>query len=368
MKVYFLFITTLLITLIGCPSTPKLVKPNETNNNNKEVVTQPKSDRQISYENDMAFPISDDPHLLSLHSHQMVRQLLKPISDYRRVTGVYPSSISDFFNSGFLLLWPRNVMNGLPVKILAGRDVRAEPDDYGSIKWEKYDDYHAQLISSNIDGKIYHDSGEITWFVEAKDLHFYFVDDYIALPRDELEEYLRHTSSYDLEGATTIVGGINTINMVADSESRMIYAMCGQLSDFIFSTTLNFYSRNKALPSNIIDCLTFQQELGQTPFIIKENLYKFAKMLKDANAQFKVGYDYPKTVSYSLLIVGGETLISHCYKYDAVDAGMDDSPGIHVGCFMEELDMSSPMITDENLSTLEIPDEFFILIKDIPIE
>ena len=134
---------------------------------------------------------------------------------------------------------------------------------------------------------------------------------------------------------------------------------------------MNYYSENNSLPESFIDNLAYQQLLGTTPFIIKENFNKFAQELDGADVEFKIGYDYSNTASYALLKINGETLISHCYKYDYnsnVDKPIeDDSPGSHTGCRMDEIDMSSPMISNSNLSTLNIPDQFLIAIEDIPI-
>jgi hypothetical protein len=354
MKLNTLIIIFLFIPITaGCSSSNKAVDPNETLNNNNKAVAPPEINRQVTNGHDLIFPISDDPRLLGLHhSASMVGDLRKCIMDYRRATGVYPESITEYIDSGFPLFWPRNVMDGLPVRVLASRDIANDLSDFGSVKWEKDDNYHVRLISCNIDLEKYKDCGEVSWIIQTEGLHDF-----------------KGTRTV---GITTIVGGTNPINRVSNPETRMLYAQCGQLTNFIFTTTLNYYSRNTKLPDNFIDNLSFQQDLGSTPFIIKENLDKLAQELANADVEFKIGYDYPNTVSYALLKIHGETLISHCYKYDYngnVDPPIeDDSPGIHVGYRMEEIDMSSPMISDANLSALNIPDQFIISIEDIPIE
>ncbi len=337
----FCIILFFIAITVGCSSS-----------SNEESIAPPEINHQISNSHDLTFPISDDPHILGLHNRaSMVGKLRKSISDYRRATGVYPASISEYIESGFPLFWPRNVMDGLPVRVLASRDVINDLSDFGSINWGKEGTYNV-LISCNIDFGKNKDSDETNWIIN----------------KDGLNDF----KGTRTPGITTIVGGTDPINMVTDPEARMLYAQCGELTDFIFGTTQNYYDTNKSLPNSVVDHLAFQQDLGSTPFIIKENLDKFAQELKDADVEFKIGYDYPNTASYALLKIKGETLISHCYKYDYnanVDPPIeDDSPGSHTGCRMEEIDMSSPMISNANLSTLNIPDQFIISIEDIPIE
>lgn len=376
---------SILITIIcifaissGCSKSDIVVKPNATTNSNQEFVSDFEPNRQITSDYNLTFPIGENPGLLQQHHRAtMVGHLQHDISDYRMVTGFFPESILGFIESGFPLFWHRNQMTGLPMEILISRDVKIGPSDFGVVKWEKFDDYHARLISSNMDLSKYEDNGKVSWIIEEDALEFFHLADYQSLPYEELDSFMRENSLYSLESATTIVGGTAPINMVSDPEVRKLYAQCGLLTDFIFTTTLNYYARNNKIPNNFIDNLAFQQDLGSTPFIIKENLEKLALKLNEADVEFKVGYDFPNTASYALLKINGETMISHCYKYDFSSHQynenvnpllMDESPGIHVGIYMDEVDMSSPMISDSNLSTLNIPEQFILSIEDIPIE
>ncbi|MCD6216371.1 hypothetical protein J7L05_00750 [bacterium] len=356
-SIFYIILFFIAITA-GCSSSGNIeMKTDKISNNNKESITPPEIDHQTSYDHVLIFPISEDPRLLGQHNRaSMVGKLRKSITDYRRATGVYPESITEYIDSGFPLFWPRNLMNGLPVIVLANRDVTNDPSDFGSVKWGKEGVYNL-LISCNIDLGKDKDSGETTWVIN----------------KDGLNDFKGNITPR----MTTIVGGTAPINMVSDPETRKLYAQCGQLTDFIFSTTYNYYSENNSLPQSFINDLSYQQLLGMTPFIIKENLDKFAQELANADVEFKIGYDYPNTASYALLKINGETLISHCYKYDyskyeysanVNPLVMDEGPGIHVGIYMDEIDMSSPMISDSNLSALNIPDQFLISIEDIPIE
>lgn len=349
-----IFITFVILVAIASvfSNSNVIAKSDESTNNTQNQVSDFDTTRHVTSEYNLTFPISQNPRMLGMHHHAtMICQLQSSIVDYKRVTGYLPESLSAYIESGFPLFWQRNLMNGLPMEILTSRDVKNDPSDFGVVKWEKRDGDYALLISSNIDTMKYKDTGEVSWKIDKDPVRI------VGTKR-----------------VTTVVGGTAPINEVSDPEARMLYAMCDQLHSFIFSNTDNYYSRNKRIPGSFVELLTFQQELGGTPLIIKENFDKFAQKLNDANADFQIGFDYSNNLSYAFLKIDGEILISHCYKYDNnVDnpnynsMSEDDSPGIHVGCLMDEIDMSSPMISTSNVSSLDIPNEFLISVKDIPV-
>lgn len=376
MKLNILTGIIILVAIIsGCSNSNIIVKADETSNDNHNAISELDTTRQVTGDYNLSFPISQNPRILGQHHHgSMIGQLRGSISEYRRATGYYPESLPAYIESGFPLFWQRNLMNGLPMEILESRVVKNEPSDFGVVKWEKFDEGNARLTSSNIDIRKYKDTGEVSWIIDEESLKFIYLNDYQSMQGEEQHGFMREMSSMDLESVTTVVGGTVPINMVSDPDTRIVYAMCDQLHGFIFLNTDNYYSRNKYLPNSFVELLTFQQDLGWTPLLIKENINKFTKKLNDAGVEFKIGYDYANTLSYAFLKINGETLISHCYKYDNNpdnpnfnSMSEDESPGIHVGCLMDEIDMSSPMISTTNISTLDIPDEFFISVKDIPV-
>jgi hypothetical protein len=374
MRLKSLITIVILVTLgHGCSASDSTKKTDETNIDGRKLIPQLETNRQVTSQYNMNFPISDNPGTLKqLHRAIMVGHLKLIISDYRRVTGSYPVSLTDYIRSGFPLFWHRNLINGLPMEIFVNKDLTNDQSDYGAVKWVKYDDNHAGLFSSNIDLRNYKANGTISWTTNVDSLEFVNLEDYQSMSIEEFEEFLREKSSSVLESTTTIVGGTIPINKVSDPEVRKLYAQCGQLSNFIFANTLNYYSQNRKLPQSFIDHLTFQQKSGPTPFIIKENFNTFKQSLTNANVELKVGYDYSNSLSYTLLKINGETLISHCYKYD-YDASInpttqDETPGMHIGCLMDAIDMSSPMISNANISDLNIPDEFLISISSIPVK
>jgi len=366
MNVFPIFLLIALIIITGCSSSVKPVKPPENNiNNQKDLLQQPV--REVSEDIKLIFPVDNDPFKLSQWQRSSCMLGLRAqICLYRRVTDTYPDSISAFIQSGFPLFWPRNMNDGTPVKVIVNRELNIDPSDFGKISWGKTDNYHAQLSSVSLDRMALKKQGVKVWIKEIEEFAFKPPDQYMSLPYEELVEQAKKVKPYDWGGEIDVIGGTTPVNFIPDPATRKLYAMCGQFNDYLTTATSWFYNKNKTMPKNLVEILSVQP--SETPFIIKENFYSFARMLKDANAEFIIGYDYSLNSHYSVLKINGEILITYCWRYGEYSREFIDSPGIYHGCHIDEINKSSPMITDKTLENIEIPDQLSISIKDIPFE
>jgi len=307
---------------------------------------------------EMRFPTSYDPIKINGSMYAGKVYLINSIYNFRRATGSFPSSMQSLVNSGFLLFWPRNLLDGSPVAVLASRSLKEEKNDIGFIGWSKLDDSNASLDFLRLDWKTYENQGEEQWIFDTKQFEFFTYD------RSQLNDLtLRNKISKNATGAcgaTTVVGGVMPINMVSDPEKRFIYGMCGALSDGIIVRTRAFYRENLRFPQNTSELFS-PSPYKEMEFLIVENFQNLSGLLKKRNADFKIGFNYDKSVHYTFLSIDDEVLITYCSQY----GDSDHEP--YNDCNMNDLDMSTPMISTANIGSLEIPSEITISIKDIPL-
>jgi hypothetical protein len=390
----YLMISMVLITssflVIGCSSSIKPIKPGGTDSGKTVVSASPLQTERATAGTRLTFPVSNDLYDSSNYQRLAYRfHLAESIRLYRRVTGAYPDSMSSFVRSGFPLHWPRNVITGAPVDVLVGRDFNLDKSDRGFIKWEKFSDDHAKMTFVDLDYKAFRDEGKEKW-----------IENYIEFTWREWESYRGETledkrrefrargriGDDDKEKAIDIIGGTIPVNDVLSQESRMIYGMCGQIHLRVCKATKDYYfnEKNFVLPPTFEDLYSgFKDKPGfhnEHGLIILENFADFAKLLKTSGADFKIGFDNSKSAQYSWLKIGDETLIAFCRIYNPNNAyGIDHQYlGIEYGRNGENIDpdyagyrsmadMSSPMITANNLGQIEIPNEITISIEDIPL-
>ncbi|MFH1515036.1 MAG: hypothetical protein ABIG42_06200 [bacterium] len=337
----------------------------------------------------LTFPVSDDLYESSNSQRNAYRShLAESIRLYRRVTGAYPESMASFVQSGFPLHWPRNVMTGAPVGVIVGRDFNLDDSDWGLIKWEKFSDDYAKLTFVDLDDKDRRDKGEENWIENYIEFRWRNWESY---RQETLEDKRRafkagiRTGDDDKEKAI-MIGGTTPVNDVLSTENRMIYGMCGQLHTRVCRATQNYYiyEKNFTMPPTFADLYSgFKDKPGfqnEHSLIILENFAGFASLLKTSGADFKIGFDDSKSAQYSWLKIGDETLIAFCRVYNPDNAyGIDHQYlGIAYGRngensdpdysgYRSMADMSSPMITANNLDQIDIPNEITISIVDIPL-
>ncbi|MBU1023170.1 hypothetical protein KKB99_02690, partial [bacterium] len=194
------------------------------------------------------------------------------------------------------------------------------------------------------------------------------------------------TGEEDREKDISVIGGTIPVNDVLSKENRMIYGMCGQLHLKVCGATEDYYfsEKNFTLPPTFVDLYSgFRDKPGfynEHSLIILENFADFAKLIKTSGADFKIGFDDSKVAQYSWLKIGDETLIAFCRVHNPDNAyGIDHQYlGIAYGNNGENIDpdyavyrsmadMSSPMITANNLDQIDIPNEITISVEDIPL-
>ena len=337
------------------------------------------TDRNTMESRPLKFPVSDNlSNLCSFQQYAYIDHLATPIRYYRRVMGTYPDSMSSFVRSGFPLLWPRNVITGAPVGVLVGRDFNLNRTDLGLIKWEKFSGDHAKLTFVDLDYKAYRDSGTEIWIersIEFKWWRKWETDEeaYVTMLRAKEGHY------GDQEWFIDIIGGTIPINEVSSKEKRLIYGMCAQLSGHVILSSgkviLPERTKGFVLPS------TFRDLYNESNLIILENFANFSNLLKNSGADFKIGFDYSKSAQYSWLKIGDETLIVLCRilnpnskssaesQYGGIQHGDIEGENIDpdFAGFHSMADMSSPMITTDNIDKLDIPKEIVVSIEDIPL-
>ena len=280
-------------------------------------------------------------------------------------------------------------MTGEPVGVLVGRDFNLDKSDFGLIKWEKLDDDHAKLTFLDIDYNLNRGKGSGKW-----------VENYIAFRWRDWESYRYETlddyrrahnaglrpGDDDKEKSIDVIGGTIPINAAMTVEHRKVYGMCGQFHARINRAARGFFydEQNHTTPTNFSDFYSgfhnipgYQNEHG---LIVLENFADFASILKSSGADFKIGFDENKNAQYTWLKTGDETLIAYCIIYDLdntfgvgsqyLGIALDEN-GINVdpdySYFRKMANMSSPMITNDNINQLEIPKEISISVEDIPL-
>jgi len=371
-----------MMLIIGCSSSIKPIKPpGETGDKTVEGASPLQSGRNMMESRPLKFPISNDLNNLCNFQQRAYRHHLDtPIRYYRRVMGTYPDSMSSFVRSGFALDWPRNVITGAPVGVLVGRDFNLNKSDLGLIKWEKFSDDHAKLTFVDLDYKAYRDSGTEIWI--ERSIEFKWFKKWETWNGEAYANMLRAKEeghSADTAWTIDIIGGTIPINEVSSKEERLIYGMCAQVADHVILS-----SGKVILPDGTIGFVlpsTFRDLYDESNLIILENFANFSNLLKNSGADFKTGFDYGKSAHYSWLKIGDETLIVLCRilnpnskfsaesQYDGIQHG--DIKGENVdpdfAGFHSMADMSSPMITTDNIDKLDIPKEIVVSIEDIPL-
>ncbi len=337
----------------------------------------------------LTFPVSNDLYDSSYYQLNAYRiHLAEEIRLYRRVTGAYPESMSSFVRSGFALHWPRNVITGAPVGVLVGRDFNLDKSDRGLIKWEKFSVDHAKMTFVDLDYKAYRDSGTEKWVENYIEFRWRNWESYRSETHEDYRRAFKagiRTGDDDKE-KRIIIGATIPVNDVLSNENRMIYGMCGQIHLRVCKATRSFYfnEKNFTLPPAFVDLYSgFKDKPGfhnEHSLIILENYADFANLLKTSGADFKIGFDNSESAQYSWLKIGDETLIAFCRIFNPDNAygigsqylgilygqnGENIDPDYSV--YRSMADMSSPMITANNLDQIDIPNEITISIEDIPL-
>ena len=389
LMISLVFITSLIL-VSGCSSSIKPVKPGGPESDKPVVNVSPLQTERATTGTTLTFPVSDDLYESSNYQRNAYGVILaQEIRLYRRVNGTYPESMSSYVQSGFPLHWPRNVMTGAPVGVLTGRDFNLDQSDLGLIKWEKISDDYAKLTFIGLDDKDRRDEGNENWIVNHIEFRWRNWESYkdeTYADKQRAFKAGKRPGEEDREKLISVIGGTIPVNDVLSNESRMIYGMCGQLHlHFCLAASDYYYSEeNFTMPPTFADLYSgFKHRPGfqnERSLIILENFAGFASLLKTSGTDFKIGFDYVENAHYSWLKIGNETLIAFCrtfnpdnflgiarqylgIEYDENGENVDPDYSI----YRSMADMSSPMITANNLDQIDIPEEITISIENIPL-
>ena len=344
----------LLILGLSCQSKLKLIQP--LKQEDTSVPLTPNTKRNLSFN----FPTSTDLYVVSGEFSITYGRIIRGINSYRRTTGAYPESMTQYINSGFPLLWSRNVLNGSVVSSAKKDNLTLDRSDASHFIWIKNDDSHAVFKYISPNGAKYRDYGTEEWVERAWDLEFGTHDPYN--PESRRFEY-----AYEYDNTITIQGGTKVINHINESDIKWLYSLCGQLVNYVDTRTDYFHAHTHTLPNDFSDLI------HESNLFIKENLYKLAELLNNENIEFKIGFDYNKDTLYSVLWINGEKYIYYCFNFgNSLLPTPEAEPyqGKFYHCVMDELDMSSPMISGKNFNDFiqSIPDDVLMAVKDIPNE
>ena len=340
MKIIILHgLTVILLVVIGCSAgASKAIKSDpdkETTviDSPQELVRHADS-YDLLYK--LEFPITDNEWRLRSIQAISIIDLERPLIHYWRAERQFPESMKEWVNSGYPLVWPRNLSDGTPIKVSNAENLEPDETHLGTILYRRIDDHKAEMNRVGYDVEGSEAAGEPKWKIRSS-----------TFPEDYPEGF----------SGIYVNGGKISIDSFDDYSKRRLYALCAEFGIFLQCHTSMYFVTFNDLPDSFDD-LIFSSE-----FIIKENFYAFADLLKNSNADFRYGCDYDNRTIYTYLAIDGDVLFSDCVTYGSSQTAQYSNFCEDV----EGLDMSNPILTSANISEFEIPDGYLISVKDIPV-
>jgi hypothetical protein len=354
-KIYVM-LTVIAVLFVGCSMTPDRVKPDLNHKNGSADVTISEKNRDAASGNFKNIPVQSDILKRSQEQKYTFNRLNYEIRVFRQVTGRLPDSIDELINSGFQLWWPRNLQNDQPAELVEGRYLVLDESDFGKLKYEVLsnpsypynlsDLYNCrfQLKNISLDTIAYRDEHKEIW----KETIF----DFPEKTRTIDENTTRHID---------VIWGKKAVYEINNQDTRMLYAMCGNLVSFIHHQTGVLYRDFDRLPES------FNDLLDNNCLIIRENFDRFANSLKDSNVDLKWGIDREQNREYIIVKTKDEIYISGCRRFG--DKQNADIPGYGIyfdfDYDINNLDISSPIITSDNLKDVVIPEKYLVSVNDV---
>lgn len=230
-------------------------------------------------------------------------------------------------------------MRGAPIRVINLDDVVPDEEKFGSIDYGKYDDgkkVEIKYVSYDAEKSVKNHKDE--WKIER-----YMLPD-------------RLNKDYELPFAL-VNGSRVSFDEIKDLELRKLYLYCAELGYFLHLHTTWLFAKTGTLPSSINDLLLSHD------FLIKENFDNFAKILKSSGAVLKFGIDYDKRIHYFYFAKDNKVYIHSLIEYGTEP---NDIRMITYGDEKESaVDMSKSLLTEENISMINIPQQYLISARDI---
>jgi hypothetical protein len=319
----------LLLLLAGCSnSSAQTIKPDSSGDQITSgdqlasVDTSLSQDRTVAH--DMVFPISDDLSVLSRAQSTGYEYLGDAVASFYMAKGYHEDSLQTLVDNGYFLFWPRNVQTGEPVTITKQQFTDPSFELFGTVSYKKYSKDSAKITRVS-----YRPAESGDWKLTSR-----------TFP-----------AIGDVRSAG-IIGCSVDMASIENTDTRLLLAMFGQLTNYLISSTQSFKTTNNTLPTS------FQDLLGPEILVVKENFNNFADLVNTSNVVFKWGVDNKKMSSYVYLNIKGVTYIKHCIDFS--QGSSMNAMKTMLTCKYSNLDTSSPILTEKNLASIMILDEFSV--------
>ena len=313
----------LLLLLAGCSnSSAQTIKPDSSGDQLASADTSLSQDRTVAHE--LKFPISDDLSILSRAQSVGCYNLSSAVAAWYMAKGYHEDNLETLIDNGYLLFWPRNAQTGEPVSITDQQFTDPSFELFGIVSYKKYSKDAAKITRVS--------------YKPAESGNWRFISRTFPAIGDE--------KSADIIGCTVDMASIE------NPDTRYLLAMFGQLTNYLVNGTQNFNSENNTLPTS------FQDLLGPEILVVKDNYKSFSDLASRSNVVFKWGIDDKKMSSYIYLKINGVTYIEQCTDFS--EGSSMNAMKTMLTCEYKNLDTSSPILTEKNLASIMIPDEFFV--------
>ena len=308
---------------------------------------------------------NEEIDLLAAYQNSSIKYLYDTLLLYRKTTGVFPETMCEFVESGFPVFWPDNLFSNNSMYVIDSFPEFLNESDLGALTYSL--DYDTALLGYiNYDRIELNQNNDKVLVVSeltipyTKDHKVYIDNSDTAMPSYGRPETLGEPEIWTFSDLDTqsISNGTMRVNEVDDYSTRVLYAFCGQITEFLGPEFRNYYFDKGEFAPTLADLLRHK---GAGRQIIIENIRYFTELLQDADADFRCGFDPDTKIAYLYLEIDDVEYITYYEQYGNSPRDFK-SRGVNV----DDLDMSNPLISTENLSDIEIPYEYIISIRDIP--
>ena len=342
-------IAILMMTATGYSSENEERKP-ELSPTDSKIEETPKQVERIQLRREkfferyfrLKFPVNDEFSQLNARQNMDFITLHQVINLYAQVYGTIPDSIKTLVESDFLLYWPRDLLTGGPSKHVSARELVTNEIDFSSFRYQPLDDSQYIVKFVTLDYEKYEITKEKIWIENSMDYYGSHIG----------QVYRKF-----------ITGGTKKMFEIEDFNTKLIVAKCQNFNRIICGDGLRYSNLTGKLPCS------FEETLFNNTLFIREGLSDFSDTIQSPGVNYKWGYDYDKKAVYITLDIEGERYIEFTSTYVERDPRSGGTGFICGGpkYNMEELDMSTPLVSSADVSGLTISDKYLITLNDIPL-